>query len=313
MNTELETVKCIFDHDRPAEHMFDRPDWLFEFPGAFAWYRCPQCGLLFLNPRPTLDSIAAYYPESYGPYRLAIDDERWAILRWKRRRNLEKFVQAVERRQERGVLLDVGCATGNYLYAMVSRGWQVQGIELQEEAARYAQQRFGLNVLIGDLLNCDLPDNHFDVITFWDVLEHTHNPVAILQTAHRLLKPNGLLVFSIPDPQCKEAGSFGSAWIGYDAPRHLHLFSGESLRLLLEQSGFTLIDSEHVLGNYHSWVASWQAKVNRRLRPGRLRKFILRLGYLPFWAPITSPYFQQLNRAGKGTVRTIYIRPTGSV
>lgn len=310
---ELEAVACVFGHDAPAERLFDRPDWLFEFPGDFGWYRCPKCGLLYLNPRPSLDSIAEFYPKSYGPYRPAIDDERNPIIRWKRRRNLQKFIQAVERHQNPGTLLDVGCATGNFLFEMKRRGWQVQGIELQVDAAHYAQRRFGLEVFIGDLLDIDLPDDQFDVITFWDVLEHTHDPVSILQTAQRLLRRKGLLVFSIPDTNSKEASSFGSAWIGYDAPRHLYLFPGQSLQLLLESSGFALIDSEHVLGNYHSWVASWHAQINRRFRPSSFRRIIIRLAYLPFWGPLTSPYFQRLNQAGKGTVKTLFARPKGSL
>jgi SAM-dependent methyltransferase len=264
---------------------------------------------MFLNPRPTLDTIADFYPDSYGPYRAAIDDERWGIMRWKRRYNLRKFIQAVEKRQPRGRLLDVGCAMGNFLHEMEQRGWQVQGVELQASAAMYARQRFGLEVYNGDLLEYDMSSNHFDAITFWDVLEHTHDPLAILQTAYRLLKPDGLLVFSIPDPKSREASRFGPAWIGYDAPRHLYLFSDKSLRLLLERSGFSLVGTEHSLANYHSWVASWQTQVNRRFKPGHWRRFIVELAYLPIWAPLTGPYFRYLNITGKGTVSTVFARP----
>lgn len=306
--SQFEEICCLFNHTTAPEKLFERPDWWLGLPGHFAWYRCPDCGLLFLNPRPTPESIAGYYPAGYAAYRPAIDDERWPWMRWKRRRNLRAHIEGVTRYARPGRLLDVGCATGNYLAEMRRRGWQVQGVELQAKAAAYARQRFNLDVFTGDLLANSLPAGYFDAVTMWDVLEHTHDPLAIMKEVHRLLKPGGLVAFSIPDPTSKGAERFGPTWIGYDAPRHLYLFPGQSLELLLRESGFEQVAAEHVLGTYHTWVASWQTQLNRRYYPLFLRRLLVKLARLPLWSVLTAPYFQWLNRNGRGSVLTVYAR-----
>ncbi len=308
--SDFETVHCIFNHTTPPEKQFDRPDWWFELPGDFAWYRCPECGLLFLNPRPTQDKIANYYPDNYSAYRLAIDDEKHAIIRWKRRRNLRHSITAVTKHNPPGHLLDIGCATGNYLAEIRKYGWQVNGVELQADAADYARKRFGLDVFTGDLLESAFPTQSFDVVTLWDVLEHTHNPIAILKEIHRILKPGGLLIFSIPDPDSIWAKRFGPPWIGYDAPRHLYLFYGENLQLLLKETNFQFEGKAHFLATYHTWAASFHTWLNARITPGRLRQLWTKILYLPFWPPLTSPYFHWLNKRGHGSDVTIYAQAT---
>ena len=312
MTPEFESVGCPFGHKTPAEKLFDRPDWWFQLPGDFAWCRCPDCGILFLNPRPTPESIEAYYPAEYAAYRPAIDDERWAVIRWKRRRNLRHQITAVTNRRENGRLLDIGCATGNYLVEMRKLGWDVAGIELQTEAAKYAQTRFNLDVYNGDLLTCPQPATKFDVITMWDVLEHTHHPLKILAKAQKLLKPGGLLIFSIPDPNSKETASFGPTWIGYDSPRHLYLFHGKNLHMLQQKTGFTLTAQEHALGTYHTWVASWQTKINANNKGNKaVRHLLSKIAYLPFWSVLTAPHFKRLNQQKAGSVLTVFAQPNG--
>jgi SAM-dependent methyltransferase len=302
---ELESATCLFGHLTPPEKLFDRQDWWFKLPGEFAWYRCPDCGLLFLNPRPTPQSIAFYYPDKYAAYRPAIDDESWVIMRWKRRRNLRKQIEAVSRRLVPGRLLDVGCATGNYLAEMRKLGWQVAGVELNQAAANYARDRFGMDILSGDLLESNWPDNYFDAVTLWDVLEHTHYPLASLQEINRILKPGGLLIFSLPEVNSHDARRFGPAWIGYDTPRHLYLFPGESLALLFAHSGFHLLGQESFMGTYHTWIASWRVAMQRSLTPSLWTRWLVRLAHLPICASLASPYFSKVNRSGRGSVVTI--------
>lgn len=311
MLPEFEVVHCPFGHTTPSKKLFSRPDWWFQLPGDFAWHRCPECQVLFLNPRPTESSIEAYYPSTYAAYRPAIADERWVIMRWKRRYNLQHQIRSVTDRELNGRLLDIGCATGNYLAEMRKLNWDVNGIELQTEAAQYAQKRLNLDVYNGDLLTYPASQNKFDVITMWDVLEHTHQPLQVLAKARNLLKPGGLLIFSIPDPNSKEASSFDSAWIGYDAPRHLYLFHGENLQLLLQITGFHFEAQEHALGTYHTWVASWQTKMNSNTKLSKpIKQFLSRMAHLPIWSIITTPYFSNLNKQSKGTVLTVFARAT---
>ncbi len=305
----LERAACFFGHQRPPERLFERPDWWLGCPGDFAWMRCPQCGLHFLSPRPPLADIAAYYPEHYAAYRGAIDRERWRLMRWKRRRNLYPAVRAIAGFfTQPGSLLDVGCATGNYLAEMRRRGWRVQGVEIQPEAAAYARQALGLDVFTGDLLDAPFNRASFDAITLWDVLEHTHDPLAILRAAGHLLKPGGVLAFSVPDLQSADAALFDKYWIGFDAPRHLFLFEEQTMSLLLREARLEYLGRSHFLGTYHTWLAALQTWLNAQLPEGALRRGLARLAGLPWWAPLSAPYFALLNRRGKGSVVTIFAR-----
>ena len=303
----LESVHCLFEHPAEPQLLFERPDWWLGCPGDFAWHRCPQCGLHFLSPRPTLEDIAAYYPSHYAAYRRAIDQERWFFMRWKRRRNLGPSVTAVRSFfTQAGRLLDVGCATGNYLAEMRRRGWEVHGVEIQAEAAAYARDALQLDVFNGDLLEAPYPAASFDAITLWDVLEHTHDPLAIMRAVRRLLRPGGIVAFSIPELCSTDAAQFGKYWIGFDAPRHLYLFEDETIALLLRRAGLQYLDRAHFLGTYHTWVASWQTWLNARLADGKGRRRLSQLAHLPFWAPLTAPYFAWLNRHARGSVVTIF-------
>lgn len=312
--SEFETIGCLFGHETEQYLLFEHPDWWFELEGDFAWRKCSDCGLLYLSPRPTQAKIGEYYPANYAAYRPAIDDETNAIMRWKRRRNLRGVVDVVNNQQmPPGRLLDVGCATGNYLAELRQLGWEVFGVELNKEAADYVQERFGFEVFNGDLLDSQFPDNSFNVVTLWDVLEHTFDPLAIMCEIKRILKPNGLVAFSIPDPASDWAKRFGSAWIGYDSPRHLYLFHGESLDLLLAQSGFHLLATSHFLETYHTWVAGFHTWLNREMGDGRIRRLLKKFAYLPIWGPLTSPYFQWLNRNGRGSVLTVMVRKSTEI
>lgn len=303
----LEDVSCLFGHQAPPVHLFERPDWWLGCEGPFAWQRCPACGLHFLSPRPPLAQIAAYYPDHYAAYRGAIDLEPSALMRWKRRRNLLPSVRAISNFFAMpGTLLDVGCATGNYLAEMRRRGWQVHGVEIQSEAAAYAREALNLDVFNGDLLDAPFAPATFDAITLWDVLEHTHDPLAILRAARQLLKPGGILAFSIPDLSSVDAEVFGKYWIGFDAPRHLFLFENETVSLLLQQARLRYLGRDHFLGTYHTWVASLHTWLNARLIDDATKQRLTQLAYLPVWAPLTSPYFGWLNRQGKGSVVTIF-------
>ena len=231
-------------------------------------------------------------------------------MRWKRRRNLRHMITAVTQRSQPGHLLDVGCATGNYLAEMQKKDWQVTGVELEPDTADYARRRFDIDVFTGDLLESNFPSRSYDVVTLWDVLEHVYSPIAVLQEVHRVLKSDGLLIFSIPDPDSIWAHRFQAAWIGYDAPRHLHLFHGDNLQQLLIETGYSFEAQEHFLATYHTWVASFHTWLNANMDNNLLRKILIKVAYLPIWASLTSPYFHWLNKNGRGTDLTIYARAT---
>ncbi len=202
----------------------------------FCLVRCLQCGLIYLNPRPCRDEIARYYPADYEPFTRLSRHQGGRLARWSYRRYLDKRCARLPKIP--GHLLDVGCATGDFLARAREHGWQVQGVEPSQAAAEAARRQYDLDVFAGDLSQAHFPDGHFDAVTMWDVLEHVYDPRAELSEIHRIVKAGGLLLIELPNMHSFDAALFGPYWIGLDMPRHLHLFPPAALDALLEQTGF---------------------------------------------------------------------------
>lgn len=142
-----------------------------------------------------------------------------------------------------GKLLDVGCGGGRFLNRMRQCGWQVEGTDFDEQAVRKVSARYGIKTHVGDLTQCALPADSFDVVTMSQTIEHLYDPQATLRESMRILKPGGLLVMTTPNALSLGAAEFGPYWRGWEAPRHLHLFSVSSLRQLTQRAGFEVTEA----------------------------------------------------------------------
>jgi SAM-dependent methyltransferase len=93
------------------------------------------------------------------------------------------------------------------------------------------------------------PDNSFDAITMSHVIEHVHDPVALLKECYRILKPAGYLVVTTPNINSWGHKKFEENWIHLDPPRHLHLFSQNTLQTCAEKAGCQNIDTWSTAAN----------------------------------------------------------------
>ncbi len=237
--------------------LFEGSDLLHSAAERFRLVTCQVCGHIYQNPRPTVTGISKYYPENYLPFQKAIEDEPFWWRRIDRRYGRYRRCIAVHNAAvHKGRLLDVGCATGIFLDGMRQFGWQVQGVEPVPSAAEYARVRFGLDVFCGQLEAANFPGRSFDVITLWDVLEHVHEPRLLLAEIARLLRPGGLLILSLPNPDSLEARLLGRFWIGWDLPRHLNLFRPQLLKLQLARFGLCVTNIRSFTAGYAVLVMS---------------------------------------------------------
>lgn len=290
-------------------------DLAFANPGEFPLVRCRQCGLIYLRIRPTSREIGRYYPPEYSPYRPAIQDEPFFLMRWMRWRKVQRRRRIVERTSQRipGRILDVGCSTGIFLDAMRQAGWETQGVEISSEAAHYARQRLGLDVFEGQLLEAHLPVGRFDAITFWDVLEHTFDPLETLREANRLLVNGGTLAMTLPNWESLERALFGRQWNGYDAPRHLYAFTWPVLRRLLKSAGFGEARMWCDLGGYFTFVASARLWLNEHVQTPSLRRAIMRIMGLHGARFPFEPFFRILDWLGRGGTLVVVARKVEQV
>lgn len=128
-------------------------------------------------------------------------------------------------------LLDVGAGTGDFLKTCKTNGWNVSGIEPNEDARKSALEK-GI-LLEEDLFS--LQTNSFDVITLWHVLEHVVHLDEYISQLKKLLKPDGVLLIAVPNYKSYDAAYYKEHWAAFDVPRHLWHFSQFSIQKLFNE------------------------------------------------------------------------------
>ncbi|MFM1768423.1 MAG: hypothetical protein RJA22_952 [Verrucomicrobiota bacterium] len=204
----------------------------------FELARCRDCGLVLTEPAPAAEAAARYYPAGYhgaGASRRFPGVAEWLQAAvWRRRAAaVERWVGG------RGRVLDVGCGPGWVLGRFRERGWEVQGTEGSEEAARHARERLRLPVVVaGAGAAWPWPDRHFDAVILWHVLEHLPDPEGTLREVARVLRPGGVLLVGVPNFGSPEARLAADRWFHLDVPRHRVHFTRSVLRRALASAGF---------------------------------------------------------------------------
>jgi 2-polyprenyl-3-methyl-5-hydroxy-6-metoxy-1,4-benzoquinol methylase len=195
---------------------------------------CDHCGHVYANPRWSEEALVDAYT--------AVEDEIYVSERTGRELTFQKHLAAMEKQigaANGRSLLDVGAYIGVFVEVARASGWQACGVEPSTWAAQEAQRR-GLDVIQGTQDDPALQGSQFDVLTMWDVIEHVADPLAEVQKANRLLKPDGWLVIHTMDIDSLMARLMGSRW-PWLMDMHLHYFSQQSMAYMLELAGFEVV------------------------------------------------------------------------
>ncbi len=270
---EMEEVDCPLCEGSRGEPL--------HLEGSFQMVRCPLCQFIFLNPRPTSDSLFHFY-QTYLP------EEESSVESWE---NMMKSVfhraaNLIEPYRRDGRVLDVGTGFGFFLAEMKKRGWDVTGVEISKKAMDYARDVLGLKIHPGPLERVSFPESHFDVVTGFYVIEHLLNPMAFLKECYRILKPGGLLLLRYPHttPIKNLLHFFGVKNRLYDLPAHLSDFSPKMIQRCLEKIGFG--NCWHLIGGYT--LPSDRGKRTASLLFGNLSEALFYLSRKRFLLPGVS-------------------------
>ncbi|MCX6628358.1 MAG: class I SAM-dependent methyltransferase [Candidatus Solibacter sp.] len=250
----------------------------FQIPPTFDLVRCSVCGLLFCNPRLSVDIVNAFYDDYMGGRFQAVIPPYNADFRAEVQR---KIADELERELKRGAVgllgvmrhnlmglfrniraLDVGCAHGPMLRCFREKGWRAYGIDVSERAAQRARE-YG-TVWVGDVhtLLEEQPGSRYDCITLVDVLEHLASPSRVLWNAARVLKPGGVMYLEVPN---SESGMD-------EVSRHFFLFPESCIRAMLERHGLSEYRVVHLSDRYNAYDLPSQGRlhqvfVRKPLRP----------------------------------------------
>ncbi len=234
--------------------------------------RCNDCGFLFANPQPLQETIGDLYMNEsvqgnllHRFFRQMLDEiqaqppdeagkmfgrkERW----WEPEFSLPEF--EAERGDSRR-MLDVGCSVGTLMYQYQCRGWQVSGIDLDDNAVRLAQS-IGLDARTVTLEAVDYSPGSFDFIAMMDVIEHVPDHKPLVRKLYSLLKPGGILKLKTPCPESIVHYQYGPQWIS--SYNHLLYFSRRILTDCLVQAGFEIVatrsymEANKITHTYSGW------------------------------------------------------------
>jgi 2-polyprenyl-3-methyl-5-hydroxy-6-metoxy-1,4-benzoquinol methylase len=307
INQKITAYVCHICGSKDHEFVFKGFDRLHHIPGNFFIYRCEGCGLFTTHPILEPGEMAHYYPDDYICYLPAIEDETNKLKYFDRLLALKKRVKIIKNKMKRvGRILDIGCATGILLSGMQKEGWECVGIEPDEKAANYARERFGFNVINGYLEDTNFPNDHFDVITILDVLEHVNNPAMFLGELRRILKPNGWVFATLPNSSAWEKQIFGPYWVGWEVPRHYSTYNPKNIHRFLTRNQFKNINVFSFTGRQGAFMMSIRFWLKDWNGPSWIKSLAEKiLGSLPIRI-IMLPIFMLSERLNRSTIMSFF-------
>jgi 2-polyprenyl-3-methyl-5-hydroxy-6-metoxy-1,4-benzoquinol methylase len=196
--------------------------------GRYECFACGSCELHFWHPREMPD--ARWYERVYS-------GRNAKILPLEKG---HKYFLADPAAPRGGKLLDVGCGTGNFLAAARNAGYDVSGTELDKDAARFAKDQIGLPHIF-PLAILDFVQQHpgktFDVVTFFEVLEHQATPTAFLEGVRCCVRSRGYIALSVPN---RERWLTAPDVLDYP-PNHFLRWNVKALKSFLSAHGFEIV------------------------------------------------------------------------
>lgn len=210
------------------DHFLSKEDFRLEL--------CDSCQLLFTNPRPALERIGDYYKsENYVSHSSTKKGLINRVYGWVRSYTLKQKVSLLQELTSGRKLLDIGAGTGHFLAQAKSSGFEVLGLEPDQDARKVAMSENGIE--LKDLSLLHNLDRQFDAVTMWHVLEHVYHLQEDLQKIVSLVNQGGVLIIAVPNYTSYDAQHYKEFWAAYDVPRHLYHFSPKSLIPLVESKG----------------------------------------------------------------------------
>jgi len=207
----------------------------------YAWVRCKTCGLLRSDPIAETN-LAELYQKSTFDYSTEIEGLKSTYFR---------IVKKLERKFPfRGTLLEVGGGNGFFLEEVVDNSFaQVVGIEPSTSAVNAARADIKPHMIIGMMEPGMVPNNNFDLVCMFHVLDHLEDPLNVIRTCIDAIKPDGYFLVAVHNEK-----SWSAKLLGEKSPivdiEHTYLYSRESARKLFAKAGLVEISSGSYWNNY---------------------------------------------------------------
>jgi len=266
-------------------------DYYFGSPGDWDYYRCQEksCGVAWPQPLPSgavlAEAYGHYYthqaeevPGAIGELQLALTRMLYAgarpgrfshiLSRFRRTPFVGRLIEdcllesGCIAPKKAGMIVDIGCGSGDRLSLFTALGWgKAVGVE-PDDAAVAAARQLGRDVRLGSADALPFEAATVDAAVMHHVIEHVPSSTRALAESFRVLKPNGYLMIITPNIDSTTRVKWGEFWRGFEAPRHLTIFTVQALGSAVTRVGFE-IEAARTSGRSGAWMDNVSAAAAR--------------------------------------------------
>ncbi|MFH1344272.1 MAG: class I SAM-dependent methyltransferase [Pseudomonadota bacterium] len=231
---------------------------------------CDACAHIYLNPQPTPAALPVMYPENYGTFSAKFKAGTNPLATIKNAVNFKRFKGVAGDLAKGARILDVGCGNGELLRTLAAArpDLELHGLDWHfPPATREELEAAGIHLIEGTLEDAPLPENLFDCVLMYQLVEHLWEPRASLSKLVTTLKPGGIIAIETPDTDGYDRRLFSAGtWGGYYVPRHLNLYNFNRLARLLSDTGLEIVQQKSLPAPV-IWCYSLQAALQERFGP----------------------------------------------
>lgn len=207
---------------------------------GFDLSRCNDCSAIICDPMPSKEQIDIYYNSEMKEFENEFFEDSF-----EKRIPIFNFrIKKIKEYKKSGTLLDIGSAIGIFIEALKrdKNNFEIECCDPSVDACKRLNQKYSEIRVHNEWLENLKPDKRYDIITFWDTLEHIIDPSEFFKNIKKLIKKDGYLLFSTPNTKSFEWLIAGKEHVQLLPPGHVILYDTDNIKTLLDNNGFELID-----------------------------------------------------------------------
>lgn len=193
-------------------------------------YKCCNCSFIFKEIESTNINLGDYYANlTYDYYQSLHGDGRY--------KEHAMMARLINKNLFSGKILDIGCGTGEFLNILSPEKWEKWGVEPAKFTNEILEKN-GIKAVTSGFMESDLPNNYFDVVTMFDVIEHIDNPVNYIKLIKKVLKDDGIVLVATPNVTSLMAHLSGKYWYHFSPIGHITFYNPKILKKIMQKEGF---------------------------------------------------------------------------
>jgi 2-polyprenyl-3-methyl-5-hydroxy-6-metoxy-1,4-benzoquinol methylase len=239
--------KCLNCNSADSEHFLMAVDM---FGDVHSYFKCQECGLVYLWPLPDDITLAKVYDRDYygeGEKEKFRNDAVVKMISFFSGRRARRFGHHLKPEAR---IMDVGCGNGRFLEHLykLRKKFELNGIEISAKAALRASERLKAKAWIHTVPDIErfFGPNSFDAVSYIHVFEHIANPAEVMDQLKKVVRQDGVVMIVIPNIESRQFSEYKHNWFHLDPPRHLHFYPRFLLVEEMKKRDFELISSRYL-------------------------------------------------------------------